>query len=577
MGRQEVQQYTREMQLEALYKNVPSIVIFVALVSTAVGITLLFSFPAIPVLLWLGYMYANCLIRWFTLKHFKKEGYQTRGFSFWMNTFLLFSVTTGLGTGALVFNYFDPNNFVYTVFVLMTYTGFLSAGILSNSMYMPAFFAYSVPPTILVLISLFLHDDTTLWTLAVMVGFYYIALVGFARNANRTFKENVAWNQEKDSIVDQLREQKETAEQAIKAKSHFFASASHDLRQPLHALGLFHDALRYRIEKPENLALLDKISNSTQALNELLHGMLDISKLDASVVGNSPKDINLLESLRLVYSEFNERAFEKGLDLKFDLDPDVNIYVDPSLFERVVRNLVDNAIKYTDQGFVLLSAEVNDNQLFLKIKDSGIGIPDDQQENVFTEFNQLGNPERDKQKGLGLGLSIVRRLCNLMHVDIKLESQFGQGTTVLLRLPIGDKVDVFDIEKTQTLTQGNSNVLIIEDDEAILEGTALLLETFGFTVAKALTSEKALELSKQSRPNLIIADYRLPGEMDGIELIDEIRQHHEVYIPAILITGDTAPDRMKNVESADVVVLHKPVESEILENTINDALNSHLN
>ena len=577
MAKQSLEQYTREKQLEALYENVPTIVTFVSLVSTAVAITLLFSFPVLPVLLWLAYMYANCLIRWFTVKYFKKEGYQKRGISFWMNVFLFFSVTTGLGTGVLVFNYFDPNNFVYSAFVFITYTGFLSAGILSNSMHMSAFFAYSLPPTILALISLFLHDDATMWTLAIMVGFYYVAIAGFAKNANRTFKENVSWHLEKDFMVDQLRKQKETAELAIKAKSHFFASASHDLRQPLHALGLFHDALRYRIEKPENLAIMDKISDSTNALNELLHGMLDISKLDASVVENTPADINLLESLRLVFSEFNERAFEKGLDLIFDLDADIHVFVDPALFERVVRNLVDNAIKYTDHGFVHLSVVEEDDCVILKINDSGIGIPDNQQENVFSEFNQLHNPERDKQKGLGLGLSIVRRLCDLMCVDIKLESQFGRGTAVFLCLPIGKEAKEIDVEQTQTLTQGSSNILIIEDDEAILEGMTLLLETFGFKVAKAISSKMALESSTRSRPDLIIADYRLPGELDGIKLIDAIRQHHEIFIPAILVTGDTAPERIKNVDDADVVVLHKPVEPEILENTIIEALDSHLN
>lgn len=576
MGKKETDHYIKQKQVEALYENVPMIVRFICLVTTFVAITLSFEFETMPVFLWAGYMYANCLVRWLTARQFKKEGYEKRGITFWLCLFLLFSVTTGFGTGALIFNYFDANNFVYSVFVIVTYSGFLSAGILSNSMHMSAFFAYSLPPTILVFVRLLVDDDATLATLAIMIGLYYVALIGFARNANHIFKQNISWNLEKSFLVDELRQQKETAEQAIKAKSRFFASASHDLRQPLHALGLFHDALRYRIKKPENLEIMDKISNSTNALNELFHGMLDVSKLDASAVENEPKNINLLESLRLVYSEFNVRAREKSLDLIFDLNPDINIYVDPCLFERAVRNLVDNAVKYTEVGSIKLSTELRDEKVVLMIVDSGIGIPEGKQEEVFSEFSQIDNHERDKQKGLGLGLSIVQRLCKLMNVEVKLESELGQGTTIYLMLPAGLQVEDYEDEKTQTLIEGNSNILIVEDDKAIMEGMTLLLETFGFKVAKALTSERALKLSKQFKPDLIIADYRLPGKVDGLDLIDTIRKYHDMSIPAILVTGDTAPDRIKNIDNADVIVLYKPVEAEVLENTINDALNLDL-
>lgn len=564
--------FLRKKQLEALYGNVATIVFFIFFATAAVGGTLITEFSKTPVLLWAAYMCLVSIIRLMFARHLKKTGFEKRGLNFWLNIFLLFSALTGIGTGFLTYYFFDTNNLIYSVFVFVTYVGFLSAGILSNSVYMPAFFAYSLPPTLMVLVSLLLSDDSALSTLAIMVCFYYVVLIGFARKANKAFQENVKWDLERDTLVNELREQKETAEQAIKAKSNFFASASHDLRQPLHALGLFHDALRYRIQEPENLEILDKITHSTQALNELLHGMLDISKLDASVVENSPRDINLFESLSLVNQEFYARAKEKKLDLAFNISSDLNAFVDVSLFERVVRNLVDNAVKYTNKGFVYVTATQVDDSIVLRIEDSGIGIPSDQLENVFSEFNQLDNPERDKQKGLGLGLSIVRRLCKLMRIDISLHSVFGKGTSITLTLPVGEKVEDDEVETDRTLTRGNSDILVIEDDKAVLEGMQLLLETFGFSVATAVDAESAVSLSKRSIPDLIIADYRLPGELDGLVLIDSIREYHNKVIPAILVTGDTAPDRIKHVENADVVVLHKPVEPEVLENAINNAL-----
>ena len=566
--------FVKKRQLEALYENVPSIVFFVIFGTTAAAITLLFEFAITPILLWASYMYMVSLVRWLFYNHLKKQGYKKRGVNFWLNVFLTFSFFTGSGAGFLTYYYFDPNNVIYTVFIFIAYTGFLSAGILSNSIYMPAFFAYSLPPTILVIFGLLSKYGSTSITLAVMVVLYYVILIGFARKSNDVFQKNAVWDYERDSLVRQFRQQKETAEQAIKAKSHFFASASHDLRQPLHALGLFHDALRYRIKDPENLEIMDKISGSTQALNELLHGMLDISKLDASVVENSPKHINLLESLNLVNYEFNARAREKNLDLAFDLDKDINIYLDPALFERVIRNLIDNAVKYTQRGFIFVTAEEFDDYILLKVEDSGIGIPEDQLENVFSEFNQLDNPERDKQKGLGLGLSIVRRLCKLMNVEITLKSKVGKGTTISLKLPLGGSVEHNEIEVSKTLTVGVLEVLVVDDDQAVLEGMTLLLETFGFKILKSKNTENALRMCRVNCPDLIITDYRLPGDMDGLDLIDAIRNHHQEHIPAILVTGDTAPDRIKNVDEADVIVLHKPVEADVLENTINDVLQS---
>ena len=567
--------FVRKKQLEALYQNVPTIVLFGIFGTTVAAITLLFEFAMAPILLWVGYMYCVSFIRWIFYKKLKKQGYEKKGIKFWLNLFLMFSFFTGLGAGYLTYYYFDPQNLVYTMFVFIAYTGFLSAGILSNSVYMPAFFSYSLPPTVLVLSGLFSHYESIPITMAMMVLFYYIILIGFARKANDVFRKNAVWDYERDSLVRQLRQQKETAEQAIKAKSHFFASASHDLRQPLHALGLFHDALRYRINEPENLEIMDKISSSTQALNDLLHGMLDISKLDASVVENSPKHINLLESLSLVNYEFNARAREKNLELAFDIDKDINIYLDPALFERVVRNLVDNAVKYTRKGFIFVTAEEFDDYVLLKVEDSGIGIPKDQLENVFAEFNQLDNPERDKKKGLGLGLSIVRRLCKLMKVEISLKSKVGKGSLISLKLPLGEAVQHKEIEVFRTLTAGVSEILVVEDDLAVLDGMTLLLEAFGFKVSKSENAEDALRMCYSNCPDLIIADYRLPGEMDGLVLINAVRDHHQERIPAILVTGDTAPDRIKSVDNADVVVLHKPVEADVLENTINDALQSH--
>ena len=568
----ELDQYTRVKQLESLYKQLPTIVIGTAMTVIVVSFALLFAFDAKPVLLWALYMLFLCTLRWFSGSQLKHEGVELRGVHFWLALFLFFSVLIGCGTGFLVYYFLDTNNFTYSVFVFVTYTGFLSAGILSNSCYMPAFFSYSLPPTLFVMFRLLIGDDSVYSILAIIVVFYYLAIIGFAKNANRIFMDNINWNRERDVLVDELRQQKEMAENAVKAKSNFLASASHDLRQPLHALGLFYDALRYRIKDPEQLEIMDKISTSTQALNDLLHSMLDISKLDASVVENNPRNIHLSEFMSPIYSEFSVRAKDKGIDLKMKIDDSLYVHADMMLFERVIRNLIDNAVKYTEKGNVDVVAYRTNANVDICISDTGIGIPEDQLENVFSEFNQLGNPERDKQKGLGLGLSIVKRLCELMDLEIDLQSVEGKGSKVVITAPAGGSTLEISNSDSESISTSDSTVLIIEDDMAILEGMSLLLETFGFSVLKAVTSKQAIRASSEARPDLIIADYRLPGKEDGLELIDAVRAYHQEYIPAILVTGDTAPDRIKITESADVIVLHKPVDPIVLEETIEKVL-----
>lgn len=566
--------YTRTKQLESLYDHLPTIIAAIMLTVSVIGATLVFHFSPKDVILWVLFMWAVCSIRWISLKWMRKEGYEIKGVQFWLITFLILSALSGLGTGFLVYFFLDANNFLYSIFILMTYVGYLSAGILSNSCLMYAYFSYSLPATIMVLLRLLTDNsnEEIYTTLAIMFVFYYVLMTIFAKNANSIFMGRIQWNQERDSLVDELRQQKETAEQAVKAKNKFLASASHDLRQPLHALGLFHDTLRHRINKPESLEIMDKISKSTQALNDLLHSMLDISKLDASVVENSPSDIHLNTVLRPIYSEFSERAKEKNLRFYMNIDDSLYVHVDAILFERVVRNLIDNAIKYTEKGVIdVVAYRVNDS-VDVCIADTGIGIPQDQLENVFSEFNQLGNPERDKQKGLGLGLSIVKRLCELMELDIDFKSTLDKGTEVTLNIPSSDSTVEVSSNYSDPISIRESIVLIIEDDVAILDGMSLLLETFGFNVLKAITTKQAMSSSSEVKPDLIIADYRLPGKEDGLELIDAVRAYHLQHIPAILVTGDTAPDRIKITNSADVLVLHKPVSPALLEETIEKIL-----
>jgi signal transduction histidine kinase/CheY-like chemotaxis protein len=560
-------------QIKSLYEQLPTIVTGLSFAIVMVTILLLTRFPAQAVLPFTAYMLCMCAIRLFTGMQLKREGYESRGVNFWLWLFVVLSAMTSAGIGSLVYNFFNVNDFVFSIFALVSFIAFLSAGILFNSCFMPAFIGFSLPATLIALSRLMSEREESLTTLSIIVMVYFIIILAFSIKANYRFMERVQWNDERESLVDELRQQKEAAEQAVESKSKFLASASHDLRQPLHAIGLFLDILRHQTTEQKNLETLDKVSASTQALNELLHSMLDISKLDANVVENNPENIHLTSFLEPIYTEFSVRAKEKNLSFSMRIDESLYVCADSILFERVVRNLIDNAIKFTKKGSVDIFAYRLTDSIDLSIIDTGIGIPDDQLENVFFEFNQLANPERDKRKGLGLGLSIVKRLCELMNVDIELQSEERSGTEITLNVPVGSEKVEASVSFSDPLSKRESSVvLVIEDDVAVLDGMSSLLTIFGFEVLKAITSKQAMRASSEVKPDLIIADYRLPSDEDGLELIDAIRAYHLECIPAILVTGDTAPDRIKITESADVIVLHKPVDPAVLEDTIEKAL-----
>jgi len=373
-----------------------------------------------------------------------------------------------------------------------------------------------------------------------------------------------------------LENKKKEAEEAVKAKSNFFASASHDLRQPLHALGLFQDALRKRIDDPGSVEIMDKISNSTHSLNELLHSMLDISKLEASTVKNNPVKFNLRSSMENLRVEYEERSEEKGLDFIFKVPTNIDFYLDTVLFNRVVRNIVDNAIKYTKEGSVsiVVRKSAKKDRWVMTISDTGQGIPADKQAEVFSEFSQLDNPERNRQKGLGLGLSIVDRLCTLMGIEIQLDSVFAKGTIIALILPeeVRGSSLLADDEKDATKEETSLTVLLVDDDNNILDGTSVLLKAEGWKVITAKSGAEALVVSRGKNIDCIVSDYILGDSMNGIELITELRDKADYNIPGILLTGYAKPNLLVEAGDAGLTILTKPTMGDDLLLAINEVV-----
>ena len=363
-------------------------------------------------------------------------------------------------------------------------------------------------------------------------------------------------------VTADLAAKKDLAERANQAKSRFFAAASHDLRQPLHALSLFVAALKARTHQPEAQTLIDNIEASAAAMELLFNALLDISRLDAGTIEPRRVHFALQKMLDDLAHQFSAVAAEKQLQLRFR-PCDTTLYSDPLLIERILVNLITNAIRYTDDGGVLVACRSRGRAARISVFDTGRGIPADLQDSVFHEFVQLHNTARDRSKGLGLGLAIVARLGRLLGHRVSLRSRPDHGSVFSIDVPLGDAGLIQAPVPVSPPGQipADALVLLVDDENAILRGMAELFDNWNIGLVTAHSADEAvLWLDSLERvPDVIVTDYRLPDDTDGIEVITRLRQKYGRDIPAILVTGDTAPDTILRITHAGFPLLHKPL------------------
>ncbi|HQS99415.1 MAG: hybrid sensor histidine kinase/response regulator [Hydrogenophilales bacterium 16-64-46] len=358
-----------------------------------------------------------------------------------------------------------------------------------------------------------------------------------------------------------LAAKKDMAERANMAKSRFFAAASHDLRQPLHALSLFVATLKARNRQSETQPLIDNIEASTAAMELLFNALLDISRLDAGAIEPHPVHFSLDRLFADLDKQFSALATDKQLSLRFRGSAPA-LYSDPLLLERILVNLIANAIRYTDDGGVLVTCRRRGCTVRLAVYDTGRGIPVDQQESVFQEFVQLHNAARDRSKGLGLGLAIVSRLGRLLGHRVLLRSRPGHGSVFSIDVPLGDPtlIQAASPPASPGKMPADALVLLIDDESAILRGMAELFDNWNIDLVTAHSAGEAEQwlASIERIPDVIVSDYRLPDD-DGLAVIARLRTHFGHNIPAILVTGDTAPETLQRITKAGLPLLHKPL------------------
>ena len=371
---------------------------------------------------------------------------------------------------------------------------------------------------------------------------------------------------------------KQEAERANSSKSKFLAAASHDLRQPLHALGLYLDTITRELSSERQLELASKMSIAVDALKDLFQRLLDISKLDAGIVEPNIVDYPIDSLFNRLAIRFTPHAESKLLKLVLKNDKQI-INTDPVLLERIMDNLIVNAIRNSENGSISINATTDEENVVITVSDTGRGIPKEELENIFVEFHQLDNPERDRSKGLGLGLSIVKRLCALLNYRLELDSVVGKGTTFHLYIPKGNPGNMpkfINVPQRMLWDIGDMHILVIDDETGIRDAMRELLTGWNCKVTCADSAEEALEkITIDSQLDLIIADYRLRGSKNGVEAIQLISQHLNRDLPGMIITGDTAPERLQEASKSGYKLLHKPLNAGQLRVAVNHLLNQN--
>jgi signal transduction histidine kinase/ActR/RegA family two-component response regulator len=451
--------------------------------------------------------------------------------------------------------------------------GMTAGAVASLTPYFPSFLAFvscALPPYV----AIATFDDTAATRAAGwLVLAFMVAMVTMARILNLNFVRSLRLRFENEALLERVEQQRQLAEAADRDKSDFVAAVSHDLRQPVHALGLFAAALRERTVDPQVAGIVRSIERSVDALEQQFTALLDISRLDAGVVRPRPEHFLIQTLFDRIQLSVQMEAGEKGLRLRFR-PSDAVVHGDPELLEVVLRNLVANAVTYTHRGGVLIACRRASTGLRLEVWDQGIGIPGERQQDIFTDYFQMAPVGRKPQRraNVGLGLAIVMRLSRIMGLGIDLRSIVGRGSRFAVSVEQGDpqRVRTARGESAHPAPAHGALVVVIDDEPEICRGMERLLGDWGYHVVSAFSCRQAIEALAETAhpPNLIVTDENLGGGELGSVAVQTILDEFNAEIPVVVLTGESDPESLRAIRTRGYNVLQKPVAVDRLRATM---------
>jgi signal transduction histidine kinase/ActR/RegA family two-component response regulator len=487
----------------------------------------------------------------------------------WLYAGLVALSGTAWGSGSFLLYVEDQP--LLQAFVAVCLAGRGTASMLAHAYFPPALYTFATPIFVALTVRYISLGETANLAIGLMWLVFLGSVLLFGHRHARFIVDSILVRHENEQLVEELKRKnvaeeraRVRAEQANLAKSRFFAAANHDLRQPLHSLGLFATTLRNTVAGREHRELVDHILEGIESLDTLFEDLLDISKLDAGQVRTKTEHFPAQAVLDRLRTTFSAAAASKGLRLRIRPTTAV-VCSDQMLLFRVLSNLVANAIRYTQRDGVLVGVRRRGDLLTFEVWDTGIGIPADQHERIFEEFYQLHNPERDRRRGLGLGLATVRRIVQLLGCALSLRSVPGRGSVFVLKVPLGEAGRTDDAQTTREIVVPDllrdRSIIVIDDEASVRFGMQSLLNSWGCRCVAGADAGEVLQRVDGHTPDFIIADLRLREGRSGIEAIRKCREQLGESIPAVLVSGDTATEQLIEVSASGLTMLHKPLKA----------------
>ena len=567
-------------QVGALYATIRSSTIADVALAWTLCAVFYWRFRDPMVLVWLGLHFVQ-LLRYPLMSAYHRDPQAAQRGEFWARRqwteLLFYSFVWGLAPWLFM----PADDLPMTVLLMLVMLGLSSTGVPSVAPRWASVLSFVVP-MVLGLVSALVWQRSISHLFMAACGVVYLgATLYFALQQHRLLTEALVARFENEALADQLHQQMRISQRISEDKTRFLAAASHDMRQPLHAIALFGAVLQKELDGHPAGANATRLMRAVNALGKSLDSMLDISRLDAGVITPvvGPVPVNaLFQALNHV---FEAKASELGLQLRLRAST-LWVRSDPHLLQRLLFNLVDNALKYTTQGGVLVVARARDGQVWIDVRDTGIGIPAEHLDRIFEEYYQIDNPGRDRALGLGIGLSVVQRLSGMLGHTVQVRSRPGRGTLLRVILPLADASGSSDASDAATAWQPDSSgrfrlkgqrlpqrVLIIDDEIDIRDAIVALLRVYGVhATAVADEAEAALALTQAATNGqpyeALLCDFRLARGADGLDAGMRLQNQFGPNLALLLITGETAPDKLQRIHDLNIPVIFKPASATTL-------------
>lgn len=565
-------------QLDILASNMPGIAIGTALLALGTAVMLIQEgVPKTQVLGWLLGLLTFLAVRAGIFQRVRRHGITFDNAPRWSVAAVVSSAMAGAAWGALGLLFFDSQDPLRLAILAIVISAMMASATNSLGAYWPANLAFSVMCTSAITSQCLIDDSPSIRLLGVLGILYLAFTTSYARSIARTIRETLLLRFENQALMDGLQDAKDRAEAANLSKTRFLAAASHDLRQPIHAMNLCLPVLR-RLA-PDSTAIsatmgtvTERIQASLDSMGKLLHLLLDVSRLDAGALEPRLEPVSVGQVMQAVADQVQSQAETKGLVLRV-VDRDHWVLCDAVMLHSMLSNLVHNAVRYTDRGGVLVGTRQRGDRIWIEVWDTGRGVPPDEMPKLCEEFFQASNAHRQHSptRGFGLGLAIVRRMVQLCGGELQIRSELGQGSRFSIALPMSRAGELATSLVPSTKAPSRPRKLLIVDNDAhILAAIQDLMRSWGHQVIVAKDLDEALTKAVRHADEIELAlvDFHLGEQATGVDAALMLRRLLKHDLPMVLLTGDTSSEVSQRAKLAGVQVVYKPVKPDTLRGII---------